>query len=151
MGGSAQGDVARVSLVTMARNDEVAAAVTAGLLRRPAVAAQVSAEDKVRVVEELTRDEKVAAAVTTGLLRRPQVAAQVSREDATPTTPGATTWRLGTRARRGFDSSSSTTAQRVRVTAATDNAEVFNGFSVPCSVPLPVAKPVRGSTPSSRR
>ncbi|MEU3793999.1 DUF6192 family protein [Streptomyces fructofermentans] len=65
----------------LARNDEVAAAVTAELLRRPAVAAQVSAEDKVRVVEELTRDEKVAAAVTTGLLRRPQVAAQVPRQD----------------------------------------------------------------------
>jgi hypothetical protein len=59
---------------SLARDERVAAVVTADLLRRPAVAAQVSTADKVRVVEEFTRDEQVATTVTTGLLRRPDVA-----------------------------------------------------------------------------
>lgn len=51
------------------------------LLRRPAVVAQVKAEDRVRVVEELTRDEHVAARVTTGMLRRPDVAFRAMSDD----------------------------------------------------------------------
>ncbi len=50
-------------------------------LRRPAVAAQVKQEDKVRVVEEFTRDENVAVTVTTGLLRRPDVAFKAMSDD----------------------------------------------------------------------
>ncbi|MFE7097882.1 MULTISPECIES: DUF6192 family protein [Streptomyces] len=65
----------------LARDEQVAAAVTTGLLKRPAVTAQVSREDKVRVVEELTRDESVATEVTTGLLRRPDVAFKAMSDD----------------------------------------------------------------------
>ncbi|MFE7595588.1 DUF6192 family protein [Streptomyces sp. NPDC057494] len=50
----------------LTRHEGVAAAVTTGLLKRPAVTAQVSREDKVRVVEELTRDASVATEVTMG-------------------------------------------------------------------------------------
>ncbi|WP_327260531.1 DUF6192 family protein [Streptomyces sp. NBC_01232] len=46
---------------------------------RPAAAAQVSQEDRVRVVAELTRDDEVAKKVTTDLLRRPQVAREAMR------------------------------------------------------------------------
>ncbi|WP_333771792.1 DUF6192 family protein [Streptomyces sp. IBSBF 2435] len=56
---------------TLAKDDEVAAAVTGDLLRRPSVVAQVRDEDKVRAVAELTREDQVAAAVAPGFLRRP--------------------------------------------------------------------------------
>ncbi|MFF5523203.1 DUF6192 family protein [Streptomyces coeruleorubidus] len=59
---------------TLARDEEVAAAVTTDLLRRPAVASQVPVEDKVRAVEELTRDDEVASTVTRSMLHRPEVA-----------------------------------------------------------------------------
>ncbi|CAL9672036.1 hypothetical protein SUDANB15_07464 (plasmid) [Streptomyces sp. enrichment culture] len=54
---------------SLAREPEVAAAVTTDLLKRPQVADKVPHGDKVRVVEELTRDESVAATAATGLLR----------------------------------------------------------------------------------
>jgi hypothetical protein len=41
----------------------------------------VSAEDKVRVVEEFTRDESVAATAATSLLRRPDVAFKAMSDD----------------------------------------------------------------------
>ncbi|MFF7251580.1 DUF6192 family protein [Embleya sp. NPDC008237] len=66
---------------TLARDENVAAAVTTDFLRRPTVVAQVKREDRVRVVEELTRDDHVAAEVTTGLLRRPDVAFRAMRDD----------------------------------------------------------------------
>lgn len=66
---------------SLARDEEVAAAVTTDFLRRPQVAAKVSAEDKVRVVEEFTRDESVAATAATSLLRRPDVAFKAMSDD----------------------------------------------------------------------
>ncbi|MFE0508559.1 DUF6192 family protein [Streptomyces sp. NPDC058964] len=42
--------------------------------RRPAVASQVPAEDKVRAVKELTRDDEIATRVTQNPLHRPEVA-----------------------------------------------------------------------------
>lgn len=62
---------------SLAVDEEVAATVTADLLKRPDVVDQVTGQDKVRAVEHLTRDQAVAAEVTTGLLRRPDVVAQV--------------------------------------------------------------------------
>lgn len=65
---------------TLAKDEEVAAAVT-GVLRRPSVVAQVRNEDKVRAVTELTREDQVAAAVAPDFLRRPAVVAQVAPAD----------------------------------------------------------------------
>ncbi|MFJ9417809.1 DUF6192 family protein [Streptomyces sp. NPDC101227] len=65
----------------LARDEEVAAAVTTDFLKRPQVAAKVSAENKVRVVEEFTRDESVAASAATSLLRRPDVAFKAMSDD----------------------------------------------------------------------
>lgn len=62
---------------SLARDEEVAATVTADLLKRPDVVDQVAAKEKVRVVEQLTRDRRVAAEVTAGLLKRPDVVARV--------------------------------------------------------------------------
>ncbi|MFE1522111.1 DUF6192 family protein [[Kitasatospora] papulosa] len=66
---------------SLARDEEVAAAVAGDFLRRPTVIAQVKEEDRVRAVEELTRDDKVAAAVTPEFLRRPAVVSQVTQAD----------------------------------------------------------------------
>lgn len=66
---------------TLARDEEVAAAVTTDFLKRPTVAAKVSERDKVRVVEEFTRDETVAVTAVTGLLRRPDVAFKAMSDD----------------------------------------------------------------------
>ncbi|MFD7431189.1 DUF6192 family protein [Streptomyces sp. NPDC059818] len=65
----------------LARDEDVAAAVTTDFLKRPTVAAKVSDQDKVRVVEEFTRDDHVATQVTTGLLRRPEVAFKAMSDD----------------------------------------------------------------------
>ncbi|MGW4048646.1 DUF6192 family protein [Streptomyces sp. NPDC004721] len=67
---------------SLARAEEVAAAVTSDFLKRPTVAAKVSEQEKVRVVEELTRDESVATTAVTGLLRRPDVAFKAMADDA---------------------------------------------------------------------
>ncbi|MET9648577.1 DUF6192 family protein [Streptomyces syringium] len=66
---------------SLAQDEQVAAAVTTDLLKRPQVAAKVPVEDKVRVVEEFTRDESVATAAATGLLRRPDVAFKAMSDD----------------------------------------------------------------------
>ncbi|WP_443078953.1 DUF6192 family protein [Streptomyces sp. NBC_01497] len=66
---------------TLAQDEEVAAAVTGDLLRRPAVVAQVKDRAKVRAVEELTREDQVAAAVAPDFLRRPAVVARVAKAD----------------------------------------------------------------------
>ncbi|MEV6840987.1 DUF6192 family protein [Streptomyces sp. NPDC051133] len=66
---------------SLARDADVAAAVTTDFLKRPQVAAKVSAEDKVRVVEEFTRDETVATTAATSLLRRPDVAFKAMSDD----------------------------------------------------------------------
>lgn len=66
---------------SLARDAEVAAAVTTDFLKRPQVAAKVSSEDKVRVVEEFTRDEQVATTAATSLLRRPDVAFKAMSDD----------------------------------------------------------------------
>ncbi|MFF3159895.1 DUF6192 family protein [Streptomyces sp. NPDC057910] len=65
----------------LTRDDEVAAAVTATLLRRPETAAALPAAERVRVVAELTRDDDVATKVTAGLLQRPRVAREAMRND----------------------------------------------------------------------
>ncbi len=62
----------------LGQDEEVAATVTTDFLKRPQVAAKVSTDNKVRVVEELTRDEAVAAA---SLLRRPDVAFRAMSDD----------------------------------------------------------------------
>ncbi|HBF85398.1 MAG TPA: RacO protein [Streptomyces sp.] len=66
---------------SLARDAEVAAAVTTDFLKRPQVAAKVSAEEKVRVVEEFTRDEGIATTTATSLLRRPDVAFKAMSDD----------------------------------------------------------------------
>ncbi|MEV7535388.1 DUF6192 family protein [Streptomyces hydrogenans] len=65
----------------LTRDEEVAAIVTADLLRRPTATAQLPSAERVRVVQELTRDEEVAKTVTTELLRRPEVARETMRDD----------------------------------------------------------------------
>ncbi|GAA0703664.1 hypothetical protein GCM10009548_91080 [Streptomyces malaysiensis subsp. malaysiensis] len=66
---------------SLARDEEVAAAVTSDFLKRPTVAAKVPEQEKVRVVEEFTRDESVATQAVTGLLRRPDVAFKAMSDD----------------------------------------------------------------------
>lgn len=90
----------------LTRDEKVAAAVTTGLLRRPAVAAQVSREDRVRAVEELTRDEAVAAEVTTGLLRRPDVAFKAMSDDTARHQVNHAQVERGRQAREHFESTS---------------------------------------------
>ncbi len=55
--------------------------MTTDFLKRPQVAAKVSAEDKVRVAEEFARDETVATTAATSLLRRPDVAFKAMSDD----------------------------------------------------------------------
>ncbi|TDC76422.1 DUF6192 family protein [Streptomyces hainanensis] len=66
---------------SLARDEDVAAAVTTDLLKRPQVAAKVPTGDKVRVVEEFTRDDSVATTAATTLLRRPDVAFKAMSDD----------------------------------------------------------------------
>ncbi len=53
--------------------------MTGDLLRRPAVVAQVSPEDKVRTVAELSREDEVVAAIAPDILCRPAVVAKADR------------------------------------------------------------------------
>ncbi|MFJ9034849.1 DUF6192 family protein [Streptomyces sp. NPDC102274] len=76
-------------------HEEVAARVTADVLRRPAVAAKVMADDTARqavnaaqttahrteVLNSLVTDDAVAAKVAADVLRRPEVAARVAADD----------------------------------------------------------------------
>ncbi|MEV0125816.1 DUF6192 family protein [Streptomyces sp. NPDC050703] len=72
----------KVRAVTdLTRDDDVAAQVTASLLRRPDTARALPPADRVRVVQELTRDDEVATTVTSELLQRPRVARQTMRHD----------------------------------------------------------------------
>ncbi|MFF4806137.1 DUF6192 family protein [Streptomyces sp. NPDC001351] len=66
---------------SLARDEEVAATVTTDFLKRPMVAAKVSAAEKARVVEEFTRDEVAATTAATNLLRRPDVAFRAMSDD----------------------------------------------------------------------
>lgn len=75
-------------------------------LRRPAVAAQVKQEDKVRVVEEFTRDENVAVTVTTGLLRRPDVAFKAMSDDTARHQVNHAQVERGRQAREHFEDTS---------------------------------------------
>ncbi|MFC4517737.1 DUF6192 family protein [Streptomyces ehimensis] len=63
---------------TLARDDQIAAAVTTDLLKRPQVAAKVP----VRVVEQFTPEETVATTAAAGLLRHPGVAFKAMSEDS---------------------------------------------------------------------
>ncbi|MEU0414802.1 DUF6192 family protein [Streptomyces griseorubiginosus] len=79
----------------LADDDEVAAQVATDVLRRPAVAARVVADDTARhmvnkaqttqhrteVVHDLIEDDAVAAQVASDVLRRPDVAARVVADD----------------------------------------------------------------------
>ncbi|MFI9106684.1 DUF6192 family protein [Streptomyces fildesensis] len=79
----------------LAGDDEVAAQVAADVLRRPAVAAKVVADDTARhmvnraqstqhrteVVHDLIADDTVAAQVASDVLRRPEVAARIVADD----------------------------------------------------------------------
>ncbi|MFE7659058.1 DUF6192 family protein [Streptomyces bottropensis] len=91
---------------TLARDEEVAAAVTTDFLKRPAVAAKVPAQDKVRVVEEFTRDEGVAATAVTGLLRRPGVAFKAMSDDTARHQVNHAQVERGRQAREDFDNTS---------------------------------------------
>ncbi|MEU8548916.1 DUF6192 family protein [Streptomyces roseoverticillatus] len=79
----------------LAGDDDVAAQVASDVLRRPAVAAKVVADDtarhmvnkaqttqhKTEVVHDLIADDTVAAQVASDVLRRPEVAARVVADD----------------------------------------------------------------------
>ncbi|MFJ4773773.1 DUF6192 family protein [Streptomyces uncialis] len=81
-------------------------AIAPDILRRPAVVAKVTAEDKVRVVEELTRDEGVAIEVTTGLLRRPDVAFKAMGDDTARHQVNRAQVERGQQAREDFEGNS---------------------------------------------
>ncbi|KHD75777.1 hypothetical protein MB27_20965 [Actinoplanes utahensis] len=72
------------AIIGLARDDEVAAAVTAQLLTRPQVTAAALADEQTRhvVIHDLGRDAEVAAEVTATLLRQPQVAAKAMDDTA---------------------------------------------------------------------
>lgn len=91
---------------TLARDEEVAAAVTTDLLKRPSVAAKVPDQDKVRVVEEFTRDDTVAVAAATGLLRRPDVAFKTMSDDTARHQVNHAQVERGRQAREHFEDSS---------------------------------------------
>lgn len=91
---------------TLARDEEVAAAVTTDFLKRPTVAAKVPAQDKVRVVEEFTRDEGVAATAVTGLLRRPEVAFRAMSDDTARHQVNHAQVERGRQAREDFENTS---------------------------------------------
>ncbi|HWU08979.1 MAG TPA: DUF6192 family protein [Streptomyces sp.] len=91
---------------SLARDEEVAAAVTTDFLKRPQVAAKVSPENKVRAVEELTRDEHVATEVTTGLLRRPDVAFKAMSDDTARHQVNHAQAERGRQAREHFEDTS---------------------------------------------
>ena len=91
---------------SLARDEEVAAAVTTDFFKRPQVAAKVSAEDKVRVVEEFTRDESVAATAATSLLRRPDVAFKAMSDDTARFQVNHAQTERGRQAREHFEDTS---------------------------------------------
>ncbi|WP_448333744.1 DUF6192 family protein [Streptomyces sp. DSM 41534] len=91
---------------TLARDEEVAAAVTTDLLKRPSVAAQVKPEDRVRVVEEFTRDESAAVTAVTGLLRRPDVAFKAMSDDTARHQVNYAQVERGRQAREHFEDTS---------------------------------------------
>ncbi|MEU2395042.1 DUF6192 family protein [Streptomyces sp. NPDC007369] len=91
---------------SLAQDEEVAAAVTTDLLRRPTVSAKVAVEDKVRVVEELTRDETVAATAVTGRLRRPDVAFRAMSDDTARHQVNHAQAERGRQARESFERTS---------------------------------------------
>ncbi|WP_405673692.1 DUF6192 family protein [Streptomyces sp. NBC_01530] len=69
------------AVTDLVADDEVAAKVTADLVRRPAAVAKVPVQERVRVVQELTRDDEVAEEVAPDLLKRPAVARRAMRDD----------------------------------------------------------------------
>ncbi|WP_327733146.1 DUF6192 family protein [Streptomyces nojiriensis] len=91
---------------SLAQDEDVAAAVTTDLLRRPTVSAKVAVEDKVRVVEELTRDETVAATAVTSLLRRPDVAFRAMSDDTARHQVNHAQAERGRQARENFERTS---------------------------------------------
>lgn len=85
----------KVAAIHRPADDEVAAQVATDVLRRPAVAANVVADDtarhmvnkaqttqhKTEVVHDLIEDDAVAAQVASDVLRRPEVASRVVADD----------------------------------------------------------------------
>ncbi|MER8225407.1 DUF6192 family protein [Streptomyces sp. NPDC094143] len=89
-----------------AQDEEVAATVTTDFLKRPQVAAKVSTDNKVRVVEEFTRDEAVAATAATSLLRRPDVAFKAMSDDTARFQLNHAQTERGRQAREHFEDTS---------------------------------------------
>ncbi|MGW8882013.1 DUF6192 family protein, partial [Streptomyces mirabilis] len=91
---------------TLARDEDVAAAVTTDFLKRPTVAAKVPEQEKVRVVEEFTRDESVATTAATSLLRRPDVAFRAMGDDTARHQVNHAQVERGRQAREHFEETS---------------------------------------------
>ncbi|MEY6564216.1 DUF6192 family protein [Streptomyces sp. PGLac3x] len=91
---------------TLARDEDVAAAVTTDFLKRPTVAAKVPEQEKVRVVEEFTRDESVATTAATNLLRRPDVAFRAMSDDTARHQVNHAQVERGRQAREHFEETS---------------------------------------------
>ncbi|MFG2683972.1 DUF6192 family protein [Streptomyces sp. NPDC048392] len=91
---------------TLARDEDVAAAVTTDFLKRPTVAAKVPEQEKVRVVEEFTRDESVATTAATSLLRRPDVAFRAMSDDTARHQVNHAQVERGRQAREHFEETS---------------------------------------------
>ncbi|RPK28912.1 hypothetical protein EES39_41010 [Streptomyces sp. ADI92-24] len=91
---------------TLARDEDVAAAVTTDFLKRPTVAAKVPEQEKVRVVEEFTRDESVATTAATSLLRRPDVAFRAMSDDTARHQVNHAQVERGRQAREHFEGTS---------------------------------------------
>ncbi|MFJ2774688.1 DUF6192 family protein [Streptomyces sp. NPDC087300] len=74
--------VAWIRTVTdLTSDDEGTATATADLLRKPAAAAKVPAQDRMTVVQELTRDDEAALEAATDLLKRPAGARRAMRDE----------------------------------------------------------------------
>ena len=91
---------------TLARDEDVAAAVTTDFLKRPTVAAKLPDQEKVRVVEEFTRDESVAATAATSLLRRPDIAFTAMGDDTARHQVNHAQIERGRQAREHFEDTS---------------------------------------------
>lgn len=91
---------------TLARDEDVAAAVTTDFLKRPTVAAKVPEQEKVRVVEEFTRDDSVATTAATSLLRRPDVAFRAMSDDTARHQVNHAQVERGRQAREHFEDTS---------------------------------------------
>jgi hypothetical protein len=91
---------------TLARDEDVAAAVTTDFLKRPTVAAKVPDQEKVRVVEEFTRDAAVATTAATSLLRRPDVAFRAMSDDTARHQVNHAQVERGRQAREHFEETS---------------------------------------------